>query len=133
MSQFEGNKLKVRCVDCSKLTGMHCTAKDVKVAPKKKRSCGLYDFKGTYINRVPAAAIYVPHVDKKTRKMIRKLIAKGAFPVAEDGSVEGRDGFVKVKELDMPFSTATTPLTEIKDAEEPDILKLPTLEEEYPY
>ena len=114
MSQFEGNKLKVRCADCSKFAGNRCAVKDVKVTPKKKRSCHLYEFTGTYSNREGMESIYVPHVDKKTRKMLKKLIAQRVLPVAEGGSVEIRDGFAKVKTLDMPASTATAPLAESK-------------------
>jgi hypothetical protein len=49
-------------------------------------------------------------MDKKTRKMIKKLLQMGVVPVADDGTVEIRDGFARTKTLDMPTSTATASL-----------------------
>ena len=118
MSQFEGSKVKVRCTDCSKLSGIHCIAKNTTVSPKKKRVCSTYVFKGEYENRIPAAAIYMPHIDKKTKKMIKRLLDMGVVPVAEDGSVEVQDGFARTKSLTMPVSTATSTLVETKTAED---------------
>lgn len=107
MSQFEGNKRKVRCADCTKWVESRCVAKDVKVSPKKKRICPIYEFKGEYENRTPAEARYMPHVDKKTRRTIRKLVELGIIPVSEDGDVDMSGGYAKVKSLPMPSSTAT--------------------------
>ncbi len=124
MSQFSGvTKLKVRCTDCIKLTGTHCIAKNTKVAPKKKRLCSVYKFKGEYENRTPAEATYMPHIDKKTRKMIKRLLDLGVVPVAEDGSIEMQDGFARTKTLPMPATTATTPLIEDKKGTDPVIHK----------
>ena len=118
MSQFEGSKLKARCTDCTKLSGNHCTAKNTTVTPKKRRRCTAYEFKGEYENRVPAAALYMPHVDKKTQRLIRKLLRMGVVPVAEAGSVEVQDGFARTKTLTMPTSTATAALIETKVEED---------------
>ena len=123
MSQFEGNKLKVRCIDCTKFFGNRCAVKSTKVTPKKKRLCGVYDFKGEYENRTDAEAVYIPHVDRKTRKMIKKLLKMGVIPVAEDGSIKTQEGFARTKEFPMPSSTATTVLTEVKAGEDPIIYR----------
>jgi hypothetical protein len=111
MSQFKGSKHRVRCVDCTKWVDARCVAKGDKVSPKKKRVCPIYEFKGEYENRTPAEAMYVPHVDKKTRRALKRLAGLGIVPVSADGSVTGldvRDGFAKVKTLPMPMSTATS-------------------------
>ncbi len=118
MAQFEGSKLKVRCTDCTKLSGSHCIAKNTKVSPKKKRLCGQYNFKGEYENRTPAEAMYMPHIDKKTQRMIKKLLKMGVVPVAEDGSIDTRDGFARTKILSMPASTATAALLGTKIQED---------------
>ena len=118
MAQFEGGN-QVRCIDCTKLSGSHCNAKNVKVKTKKKRACTMYNFKGEYENRVPCASIYMPPIDKKTRKMIKKLLEMGVVPVAEDGSVEMKDGFARTKSLPMPLSTATASLVGTKTKEDP--------------
>jgi len=119
MSQFEGGKFKVRCIDCTKLSGSHCGAKNTKVSPKKKRLCSQYDFKGEYVNPVPCASVYMPPIDKKTRKMIKRLLEMGVVPVADDGSVEVQDGFARTKSLAMPASTATASLVGVKQKEDP--------------
>lgn len=118
MSQFEGGKIKVRCVDCTKLESGRCTAKGTKVTPKKKRTCNVYEFKGEYENRTPAESTYVPYVNKKTRKMIRRLLEMGVIPVAEDGSVEIKDGFARTKTLPMPATTATATMVGTKDSDD---------------
>ena len=92
MAQFTGGR-KVRCTDCTKLSGKSCSVKQVKVSLKKRRLCDLYEFKGEYANRTPVDAMYVPHVDKKTRKLMKKLMDLGVVPV-QDG-------------VPMPSSTAT--------------------------
>lgn len=119
MSQFEGSKLKVRCTDCTKLSGTHCVAKNTKVTPKKKRLCGVYEFKGEYDNRTPAESIYLPHVDKKTLKMLKRLAKLGVLPVSDEGTIETHDGFYKQKTLPIPATTANTELVEIKETEDP--------------
>jgi len=118
MAQFEGGN-KVRCIDCTKLSGSHCNAKNAKVKPKKKRTCTMYNFKGEYENRVPCASIYMPPIDKKTRKMIKRLLEMGVVPVAEDGSVQTEGGFARTKSLLMPASTATAALVGTKVEEDP--------------
>ena len=108
MSQFTGGT-KVRCVDCTHLSGNMCDKKSISVSPKKRRACGMYEFKGEYENRTPAPSIYMPHVDKATRKMIRRLIELGIVPVREDGSLAFHpDGSVLTPQtVEMPRSTAT--------------------------
>ncbi len=117
MSQFTGGKLKVRCVDCTKLSTNHCTAKNIKVAPKKKRLCTQYNFKGEFENRTPSEAVYMPHVDQKTRKMIKRLLNTGIIPVSADGSMPIKDRFSHIKTLPMPATTATSPLIQIENPE----------------
>ncbi len=123
MSQFEGNKLKVRCIDCTKLSGNNCTAKNVVVSPKKKRLCSLYEFRGAYENRTPAPSVYMPHVDQKTRKMIKRLLNLGVVTVAEDGSRIIQDDFVHTKTLPMPSTTATASVLGEKGTDDPIIYK----------
>ncbi len=129
MSQFEGSALKVRCIDCTSLAGNRCSAKNTKVAPKKRRICSQYHFKGEYENRTPANSVYIPYVDKKTRKYIQNLLQMGVVPIAEDGSVETKDGFAKVKTLPMPRSTATVTALKAKAADDPIIYE--TLDKTY--
>ncbi len=86
MSQFEGGN-KVRCIDCTKLSGKTCTAKNTSVSVKKRRSCGLYQFRGEYANSTPLPATYVPHVDKKTKQLLKKLIKMGVMPMTGDRPV----------------------------------------------
>jgi hypothetical protein len=119
MSQFEGGKLRVRCTDCTKLSGNQCTVKKTKVAPKKKRLCHLYEFKGEYENRTPVEASYVPYMDNKTKRLIKRLLKLGIVPVADDGSVETRGGFARTKTLQMPATTATAQLVGNKEQEDP--------------
>jgi hypothetical protein len=80
MAQFEGGN-KVRCIDCTKLSGKTCTAKSTSVAVKKRRTCGVYEFKGEYVNSTPLPATYVPHVDKKTKKLMKQLARLGVMPM----------------------------------------------------
>lgn len=123
MSQFEGGKGKVRCVDCTKLSGNRCTAKDTKVSPKKRRNCGVYEFKGEYENRTPAEAVYIPHMDKKQIKMIKRLLEMGIIPVSDEGDVEVQDGFARTKSLPMPATTATASLVGVRSEEDPILYK----------
>ena len=106
MAQFEGSNRKVRCADCTKLFGTHCSAKNVKVSPKKRRLCNLYEFKGEFTNRTTAQSMYVPHVDSKTRRELRKLLNMGKIPLSGVDSSE-TEAFTRTKILDMPASTAT--------------------------
>jgi hypothetical protein len=130
MGQFKGSNIRVRCVDCVKLDGTRCSAKDTSVAPKKRRVCSTYVFKGEYENRTPAEGIYMPPMDKKTRKMIEKLIRMGVVPVADDGTVETRGGFARTKTLPMPASTATASLLGVKPQEDPALYQDIELPEE---
>lgn len=109
MSQFSGQGIKVRCVDCTKLSGNTCSAKKGVVSPKKRRVCTAYEFKGEYKNREVAEGVYLPPMDKKTRKMVQRLIQAGVVPVREDGSVAYRpDGTPMVKRsVGVPLTTAT--------------------------
>lgn len=83
MSQFEGGN-KVRCVDCTKLAGKHCTAKNTTVSVKKRRICGQYNFAGEYVNSTPLPTTYLPHVDRKTKQLMKKLIKMGVMPMTGD-------------------------------------------------
>ena len=136
MPQFEGNKLKVRCVDCTSLSGNHCSVKNTKVAPKKRRVCGVYQFKGEFENRSPEVVPYVPHVDKKTRKMIQKLLNMGTVPVVgKEGErsveVTGGEGFAKVKTFPTPSTTALiSDVSELKSEQLEDPLIYKTLDKE---
>lgn len=112
MSEFGGGKVKVRCVDCTHLSGRHCGLKDAKVSPKKHRTCGVYNFKGEYVNRTSPPAMYIPNLDKYTQRTIRKLVQANIFPVAEDGR-----GF---KRIEMPRSTATAGVLTTGDPRGPE-------------
>jgi hypothetical protein len=79
MSQFDGGN-KVRCIDCTQLSGKTCSAKGASVSPKKRRTCGQYNFKGEYENSTPLPATYLPHVDKKTKQLMKRLMKMGVIP-----------------------------------------------------
>ena len=70
MSQFLGNKTKVRCTDCTKYSFGRCMAKGIKTTPKKKRTCEVYEFKGMYENRTPIPSIYSPSMQSRPRTWI---------------------------------------------------------------
>lgn len=129
MSQFQGSTVRVRCADCAKFSEGRCLAKDASVAARKRRTCTAYVFKGEFQNRTPLESVYFPPVDKKTRKMIQKLIALGVVPVAGNQPVAvGPDGVPMVKQtVVVPPTTATTnpaflpkSLPEVKGEEESD-------------
>jgi hypothetical protein len=86
MAQFEGGN-KVRCADCTKLSGKTCTAKNTSVAVKKRRACGQYNFAGEYVNNTPLPTTYMPPVDKKTARLMRKLMKMGVLPMTGDRPV----------------------------------------------
>lgn len=111
MSQFNGAKNKVRCVDCSLLSGNICTSKRVGVAPKKHRTCTTYKFKGEFENREPLDSTYVPHVDKSTKRLIRKMLELGIIKVNEEGVPVQRDV------IEMPRTTATAAVLSQKSLE----------------
>ena len=81
MSQFTESKTKVRCVDCSFRIKGTCSERKIKIAPKKKRTCSVYSFKGVYENRKSLPSTYVPNLDKKTIKMLRRMFEQGIAPV----------------------------------------------------
>ncbi len=103
MSQFIGGR-RVRCIDCLYLQGNKCGGRKgtPKVAPKKKRECVTYKFKGEYHNSIPLESIYVPHVDAKTRKLIKKLNKLGTIPITEKEM-----GNMGMQKITIPASTAT--------------------------
>jgi hypothetical protein len=103
MSEFSGSTSKVRCVDCTRLQGNICSAKKVKVAPKKRRSCGSYSFSGEYENRTSLDSMYIPYVDKKTKKLFRKLSELGIIPVSAE---EEANLTPEERTIIVPFSTA---------------------------
>ena len=117
MSQFTGGR-RVRCIDCLHLQDNRCTGKKgtPTVSPKKKRSCGTYDFKGEYQNSTPLESVYVPHIDPATRKLMKKLMKLGVVPVSdEDLRNEG------MRRIAVPASTATASLPGIEAHEEPSM------------
>ena len=131
MSQFNGGANKVRCVDCSNLSGNMCDKKNISVSPKKRRACGVYAFKGEYENRTPAHSIYIPPVDKATRKMIKRLMELGIIPVREDGSLAFHpDGSVLTPQtVTMPQSTATASVLGTKATEQEQLTGSEPVEE----
>lgn len=83
MSQFEGGN-KVRCIDCTNLSGKTCTTKNTTVAVKKRRICSQYNFTGEYVNNNPLPTTYVPPIDKKARRLLNKLMKMGVMPMTGD-------------------------------------------------
>ena len=122
MSQFEGGN-KVRCIDCTKLSGKTCTAKNTSVSVKKRRSCGVYQFSGEYANSTPLPATYLPHVDKKTRKMLKKLMQMGVMPMTGDRPVPTIKSDIDEQQEKAPVnpaafqSTATAMIPVVKPLE----------------
>lgn len=111
MSQFNGGKNKVRCVDCVLLSGNLCQAKGVGVAPKKHRTCTKYQFKGEYQNRETAEGMYVPQIDKSTRRLIRQMIELGIIKVNEDGTPVQRQA------IEVPRTTVNATMLQQKGNE----------------
>ena len=111
MSEFKGSSNKVRCIDCTKFTGKICALKNVSVSPKKKRICNVYDFKGEFENRTVLESMYVPYVDKNTRKLMRKLMKLNVLPNGRDLSIE-EDNRVVIEpnpgQLVIPFTNTAT-------------------------
>ncbi len=79
MSTFNGDGLKVRCIDCTHFSGKKCATKNVKTSAKKRRTCNLYKFKGSFENREPAVALYIPYVSPQTRKLQKKMEKLGVI------------------------------------------------------
>ncbi len=115
MPEFTGEAGRVRCVDCTSLSGKHCARKNTSVAPKKRRTCSVYTFKGEYVNRTPPETMYLPYVDKGTRRLIRRMQRLGIIPVAESPDQEG--GY---KAVPMPRSTATAGVLNVKPEAAPE-------------
>jgi hypothetical protein len=111
MSQFTGEGRRVRCADCLHLQGKTCVGrKDTPtVSPKKKRSCGSYGFKGEYQNSTPLEATYIPYIDPKTKKLMKKLMKLGVVPVTDRDLQEGG-----MRKIVVPASTATASLPGIE-------------------
>ena len=101
MSEFKGKSRRVRCLDCTKFTGSHCAIKSAKVSSKKRRLCDLYIFKGEYENRTPPPVVRVPHVDRKTERLLKRLRKLGV--VTPSGPARGTAPAAFV-----PTSTATS-------------------------
>lgn len=114
MSEFKGGS-KVRCVDCTRLEGNRCSVKDTKVAPRKRRVCGSYQFTGEFQNRTSPESVYMPYVDKNTQRMIKRLMKLGITPVASgpEGVPEG------YKRIPMPQSTATAGIVGVREESDP--------------
>ncbi len=106
MAQFTGGR-RVRCVDCLYLQGNKCTGrkKTPTVSPKKKRDCATYSFKGEYQNSTPLEAVYLPHIDPKTKKLMKKLMKLGVVSVTDRDLEQGG-----MRKIQMPASTATAQL-----------------------
>ncbi len=123
MSQFEGGN-KVRCTDCTRLVGIKwCGAKSSSVAVKKRRSCNKYNFKGEYKNSEPLPATYVPHVDKKTKQLMKKLIKMGVMPMTGDLPIPAIKSDIYEQHVKAPIgpaafqSTATAQVPVVKPLE----------------
>lgn len=118
MSQFTGSNTKVRCVDCSHFSGSLCSKKNTKVAPRKRRVCAVYGFKGEYENREAIPGRYMPSLDKKTRRFLKRMYQMGISPVVqeEEGVREGEGAY---KRLPMPASTATAKILGTTEMEDP--------------
>lgn len=112
MSQFQGSITRVRCADCNKFSAGRCLAKGSSVAARKRRTCTAYVFKGEFQNRTTLESVYFPPVDKKTQKMIQRLISLGVIPAAGNDTPEvaiGSDGVPMVKQtVVVPTTTATS-------------------------
>lgn len=114
MAEFKGSSNKVRCADCTKLSGKQCTAKGAKVSPRKRRVCPTYEFKGEFENRTPLDSVYVPHMDKKTRKMLKKLMKLG-LTAPNPRSMNNPDESVIIEptpgQIVLPWGTTATATT----------------------
>jgi hypothetical protein len=111
MSQFEGSAHRARCLDCTKHADKRCSTKGCKVSPKKRRTCGSYEFKGEYENRTTPEKIRIPYVDPKTVKLMKKLVRMGLTLPGTEGSPQ--------KTIPMPISTATGLIAPVEKKEIP--------------
>ncbi len=111
MGEFTGSNCRVRCTDCSHLSGHTCSKKNSKVALRKRRTCAVYSFKGEYENRESMPGRYIPTLDKKSRRFLKRMYELGISPVTQDE----KSGY---KKLPMPQSTATAKVVGTKDLED---------------
>jgi len=88
------------------LVGTKCGVKRAKVSVKKRRTCSKYNFTGEYANGTPADAVYLPHVDRKTKKLLKRLAKMGVQPVGDDGTIQLKGDFYRQGEMNIPTSTA---------------------------
>lgn len=114
MGEFTGGNSRVRCIDCAHLSGKMCSRKNAKVAPRKRRICAVYNFKGEYENRETIPGRYMPPLDKKTRRFLKRMYEMGISPVVPDQDEE-HPGY---KRLPMPASTATAKVLGMQEADE---------------
>lgn len=114
MSEFKGAAYKVRCADCIKLSGNHCSVKKIKVSPKKRRTCGIYEFKGNYENRTSPEASYIPYVNKNTRRLLKKLMKLGVMPVPSDPTTVEPYSSTGLSSFQ---TTATSPIVSVGEIE----------------
>lgn len=116
---------KVKCKNCDNIIRRnYCRVKQIAVDRNKSLECDLFAIK---VKRPPSEPMYVPSVDKKTRRLIQKLVRMGIVPVAEDGTaevqVDKRGNLYKKVILEVPKSTATAGIlgTVGQDTPSPDI------------
>jgi hypothetical protein len=98
-------------LDCTKHADKRCSTKGCKVSPKKRRTCGSYEFKGEYENRTTPEKIRIPYVDPKTVKLMKKLVRMGLTLPGTEGSPQ--------KTIPMPISTATGLIAPVEKKEIP--------------
>jgi hypothetical protein len=129
MSTFEGGKTRVRCVDCVRLSeDGRCSSKEASVAPRKRRSCASYQFKGEYVNRTAVQGTYVPYMDKKTQRIVRRLLELGVVPVRENSppTFNTPDVSPLTKQVvSAPRSTATPQLLGVEPVEPSGLAEQP--------
>lgn len=136
MSEFVGGGSRVRCVECTHLSGGSCSFKKTKVTPKKRRICDAYNFKGEYVNRTSPEAMYTPYVDGNTRRLIQKMIKLGIVPVGQDLEANQRYKPTNLRSekfdgcLEMPKSTATAKIIATEAREEGMVQHLGSPEEQ---
>lgn len=135
MSQFKGGN-KVRCVDCTclvRLNGNTCGVKGASVSINKRRVCNKYNFKGEYENSAPLPATRVPFVDKKTRKLLKKLQKLGVMSGTPDSypATPPSAAFHSTATADIPVvgETQSAP-TSVPDPADDPIIWTPETDDE---
>jgi len=126
MSQFTGGR-RVRCADCLHLQGNRCIGrKNVpKISPKKKRACNVYEFKGEYCNPTPPESVYIPPVDPKTARLMKRLKKMGVGVVTEEQLRDAAE-----RRFSIPHSTATAPLSAEMVGQKESLIWTPDSEDE---